>query len=241
MTQLQGKVAFITGGSKGIGFGIAQVLLQKGIHVAITSRSLESAQKAANQLSVFAADSAKVLALKADVRDYQQQQDAVKATESTLGSIDIVIANAGLGVFGSIEDITIEGWNQVIETNLTGVFYTLKSTLSSLKKTKGYYITISSLAGTNFFAGGTAYNASKFGVTGFTQAAMLDLRTHGIKVSTIMPGSVSTYFNGNEPSQEDAWKIQQEDIGELVVDLLKMNPRTLPSKIEVRPSSPPTK
>lgn len=224
MTQLQGKVAFITGGSKGIGFGIAQVLLQKGIHVAITSRSLESAQKAANQLSVFAADSAKVLALKADVRDYQQQQVAVKATESTLGSIDIVIANAGLGVFGSIEDITIEGWNQVIETNLTGVFYTLKSTLSSLKKTKGYYITISSLAGTNFFAGGTAYNASKFGVTGFTQAAMLDLRAHGIKVSTIMPGSVSTYFNGNEPSQEDAWKIQQEDIGELVVDLLKMNP-----------------
>ena len=241
MTQLQGKVAFITGGSKGIGFGIAQVLLQKGIHVAITSRSLESAQKAADQLSVFAADSAKVLALKADVRDYQQQQDAVKATESTLGSIDIVIANAGLGVFGSIEDITIEGWNQVIETNLTGVFYTLKSTLSSLKKTKGYYITISSLAGTNFFAGGTAYNASKFGVTGFTQAAMLDLRTHGIKVSTIMPGSVSTYFNGNEPSHKDAWKIQQEDIGELVVDLLKMNPRTLPSKIEVRPSSPPTK
>ena len=241
MTQLQGKVAFITGGSKGIGFGIAQVLLQKGIHVAITSRSLESAQKAADQLSVFAADSAKVLALEADVRDYQQQQDAVKATESTLGSIDIVIANAGLGVFGSIEDITIEGWNQVIETNLTGVFYTLKSTLSSLKKTKGYYITISSLAGTNFFAGGTAYNASKFGVTGFTQAAMLDLRTHGIKVSTIMPGSVSTYFNGNEPSQKDAWKIQQEDIGELVVDLLKMNPRTLPSKIEVRPSSPPTK
>ncbi|MFB0942160.1 MAG: SDR family oxidoreductase [Patiriisocius sp.] len=241
MTQLQGKVAFITGGSKGIGFGIAQVLLQKGVHVAITSRSFESAQKAANQLSVFAADSAKVLALEADVRDYQQQQDAVKATESTLGSIDIVIANAGLGVFGSIEDITIEGWNQVIETNLTGVFYTLKSTLSSLKKTKGYYITISSLAGTNFFAGGTAYNASKFGVTGFTQAAMLDLRTHGIKVSTIMPGSVSTYFNGNEPSQKDAWKIQQEDIGELVVDLLKMNPRTLPSKIEVRPSSPPTK
>jgi 3-oxoacyl-[acyl-carrier protein] reductase len=241
MTQLQGKVAFITGGSKGIGFGIAQVLLQKGIHVAITSRSLESAQKAANKLSVFAADSAKVLPLKADVRDYQDQQDAVKATESTLGSIDIVIANAGLGVFGSIEDITIEAWNQVIETNLTGVFYTLKSTLSSLKNTKGYYITISSLAGTNFFAGGTAYNASKFGVTGFTQAAMLDLRSHGIKVSTIMPGSVSTYFNGNEPSQKDAWKIQQEDIGELVVDLLKMNPRTLPSKIEVRPSSPPTK
>lgn len=241
MTSLKNKVAFITGGSKGIGFGIAQVLLQRGIHVAITSRSLESAQQAANKLSEFADEDTKILALKADVRDYQQQQDAVKATENTLGSIDIVIANAGLGVFGNIQDITIEAWNQVIDTNLTGVFYTLKSTLNSLKKTKGYYITISSLAGTNFFAGGTAYNASKFGVTGFTQAAMLDLRNHGIKVTTIMPGSVSTYFNGNEPSHKDAWKIQQEDIGELVLDLLKMNPRTLPSKIEVRPSTPPTK
>ena len=241
MTSLKNKVAFITGGSKGIGFGIAQVLLQRGIHVAITSRSLEAAQQAANKLSKFADENTKVLALKADVCDYKQQQDAVKATENTLGSIDIVIANAGLGIFGNIQDITIEAWNQVIDTNLTGVFYTLKSTLSSLKKTKGYYITISSLAGTNFFAGGTAYNASKFGVTGFSQAAMLDLRHHCIKVTTIMPGSVSTYFNGNEPSHKDAWKIQQEDIGELVVDLLKMNPRTLPSKIEVRPTTPPTK
>ena len=97
------------------------------------------------------------------------------------------------------------------------------------------------MAGTNFFAGGAAYNASKFGLTGFTQAVMLDLRKYGVKVSTIMPGSVSTYFNGNEPGGKDAWKIQSEDIGELVVDFLKMNPRTLPSKIEVRPSMPPSK
>ncbi len=113
--------------------------------------------------------------------------------------------------------------------------------MDQLKRNKGYFISISSLAGTNFFKGGSAYNASKFGLTGFSQAAMLDLRDYGIKISTIMPGSVSTHFNGNEPDENDAWKIQIEDIGKLVVDLLKMNPRTLPSKIEVRPSMPPSK
>ena len=241
MTTLKGKVAFITGGSKGIGFGIAQQLLKEGIHVAITSRNIDSATAAASQLANYAAHGAKIVALEADVRSFEAQQAAIISTEAALGTISIVIANAGLGIFGNIEDISIVDWNQVIDTNLTGAFYTLKGTLSSLKKTKGYYITISSLAGANFFAGGTAYNASKFGVTGFTQAAMLDVRQQGVKVSTIMPGSVSTYFNGNEPSNKDAWKIQQEDIGELVVDLLKMNPRTLPSKIEVRPTTPPSK
>ena len=241
MTTLKGKVAFITGGSKGIGFGIAQKLLEQGIHVAITSRSIESAEAAASQLAHFATHDAKIVALEADVRSFEAQQAAIISTEAALGTISIVIANAGLGTFGNIEDISIEDWNQVIDTNLTGVFYTFKGTLASLKDTKGYFITISSLAGTNFFAGGTAYNASKFGVTGFTQAAMLDVRQHGVKVSTIMPGSVSTHFNGNEPNEKDAWKIQQEDIGELVIDLLQLNPRTLPSKIEVRPTTPPSK
>ena len=151
-----------------------------------------------------------------------------------------MIANAGLGHFGSIEELTTQQWNDVIDTNLTGVFNSIKASVEALKKSQGYYITISSLAGENLFAGGSAYNASKFGVTGFTQAVMLDLRKYGVKVSTIMPGSVSTHFNGNEPSEKGAWKIQIEDIGELVVDLLKMNPRTLPSKIEVRPTSPPS-
>ena len=168
------------------------------------------------------------------------QQQAVEATIKEFGKIDVVVANAGLGHFGSIEDITVDQWNEVIETNLTGAFYSLKAAVAALKDTKGYYITISSLAGTNFFEGGTAYNASKFGVTAFTQAAMLDLRKHEVKVSTIMPGSVSTHFNGNEPSDKGAWKIQIEDLGELVVDLLKMHPRTLPSKIEVRPTVPPS-
>ena len=240
MSNLNNKVALITGGSKGIGYGIAYALMQQGVNVAVTSRSAESAKKAAGQLNADVS-SAKAIGLEADVRQLESQQQAVKTTVETFGQLDIVIANAGLGHFGSIEDLTSQQWDEVIDTNLTGVFNSIKASVDALKASKGYYITISSLAGTNFFAGGSAYNASKFGVTGFTQAVMLDLRKYGIKVSTIMPGSVSTYFNGNEPSDEGAWKIQIEDIGELVVDLLNMHPRTLPSKIEVRPTTPPSK
>lgn len=238
--NLQGKVALITGGSKGIGFGIAQKLLAQGINVAITSRSEANAKEAASLLNSQGNDSAHAIGVVADVRDYNNQENAILTTVKEFGKIDIVIANAGLGHFGSIKDLSIEQWNETIDTNLTGAFYTFKVSLEQLIKNKGYYISISSLAGTNFFAGGSAYNASKFGLTGFTQAAMLDVRKHDVKVSTIMPGSVSTYFNNNEPNEEDAWKIQSEDIGELVVDLLKMHPRTLPSKIEVRPTVPPS-
>jgi len=241
MDTLQNKVAFITGGTKGIGYGIAQSLIKQGIHVAITGRNLAAAQEAAKSLNQDSKNSAKAIGLEADVRDLESQEQAVKQVIKQFGKLDIVIANAGLGHFGSIEDLTKDQWNETIDTNLKGVFNSIKASISALKETKGYYITISSLAGTNFFAGGSAYNASKFGVTGFTQAVMLDLRQYGIKVSTIMPGSVSTFFNGNEPDESDAWKIQIEDIGELVVDLLKMNPRTLPSKIEVRPTMPSSK
>jgi 3-oxoacyl-[acyl-carrier protein] reductase len=135
--------------------------------------------------------------------------------------------------------LTAEQWQETIDTNLTGTFFSVKACIPALKKSKGYIITMASLAGTNFFAGGSAYNASKFGLVGFTQAVMLDVRSSGIRVTTIMPGSVATFFDGHEPSTKDAWKIQPEDIGQIVVDLLKMNPRTLPSKIEVRPSIPP--
>jgi len=237
MEKYKSKVALITGGSKGIGYGVAEALLKLGMKVAITSRSLKSAEKAAIQLKNIG--SGEVLALEADVREYKSQEKAVKKIVDTWGQLDVLVANAGVGHFASIDELKIEDWQATIDTNLTGVFYSIKSSLESLKKSEGYIITISSLAGTNFFAGGTAYNASKFGVTGFTQAAMLDLRKHGIKVSTIMPGSVATHFNNHEPNSEDAWKIQKEDIGELVVDLLKMNPRSLPSKIEVRPLMPP--
>ena len=236
---MKGKVAFITGGSKGIGYGIAESLAQEGVHCILTSRTQKSADEAAKEISKKY--NVKCIGIEANVRSYEAVQNSVDKVLKKFGQIDYVIANAGLGHFGSIQDLSIEQWQEVIETNLSGVFYTIKSTVDALIESKGYFISISSLAGSNFFAGGAAYNASKFGVTGFTQAVMLDLRQKDVKVSTIMPGSVSTYFNGNEPDNSDSWKIQIEDLGELVVDLIKMNPRTLPSKIEVRPSKPPKK
>lgn len=239
MENLQDKVALITGGSKGIGFGIAESFLKQGMKVAVTSRSLTNAEDVAKELN--AKYEGKAIGIKADVRNYIDQQEAVRKTVDTFGSLDVLIANAGLGHFGSIEEITDKEWKEVIDTNLTGVFYSIKSAVDELKKSKGYFISISSLAGTNFFAGGSAYNASKFGVTGFTQAVMLDLRKYGIKVSTIMPGSVATHFNGHTPNEDDAWKIQKEDLGQLTVDLLKMPENALPSKVEIRPTTPPSK
>lgn len=233
----ENKTALVTGGSKGIGYGVAEALLKMGYKVAITSRSSSSASKAADKLSKHG----EVMGLEADVRKLDSQQKVVDQILDNWGRLDVLIANAGIGEFGSIDELSTEQWNNTIDTNLTGVFNSVKASVDALKKTEGYIITISSLAGTNFFAGGAAYNASKFGLTGFSQAIMLDLRDDNVKVSTIMPGSVATYFNNNEPSEKDAWKIQIEDIGELVTDLLKMNPRTLPSKIEVRPSRPPKK
>ncbi len=241
MNDIKNKVALITGGSKGIGFGIAQAFLAEGINVAITSRSESAANEAAESLNKENTSKAKAIGIKADVRNFESQQNAVKRVLAQFNQLDIVIANAGLGHYASIEDLSLEQWHETIDTNLTGVFYTIKSSVEALKQSKGYFITISSLAGTNFFANGSAYNASKFGLTGFTQAVMLDLRHHGVKVSTIMPGSVSTYFNNRTPGENDDWKIQIEDIGELAVDLLKMHPRTLPSKVEVRPTMPPKK
>ncbi len=231
---LTNKVAYITGGSKGIGFGIAQSLLAQGMKVAISGRDEAAVEKAAAQLG----QSQNVLALPSDVRSSGSEKEAVRKTVETFGSLDVLIANAGVGHFAPIDTLSEEDWHSTLDTNLTGVFHTVKAGIEPLKKSGGYIITIASLAGTNFFEAGAAYNASKFGLVGFTQAIMLDLRKYNIKVTTIMPGSVATHFNDHTPSEADAWKIQPEDIGQLVVDLLRMHPRTLPSKIEVRPSKP---
>ncbi|MCZ4244617.1 SDR family oxidoreductase [Pedobacter punctiformis] len=229
------KVALITGGSKGIGFGIAESLLKDGYKVAITSRSKQSAQEALTALG----NPADVMALEADVKDYASQQNALKAIIDRWGQLDVLIANAGIGHFAPIDEMDINLWQETIDTNLTGVFYSIKACVEEIKKSKGHIFTISSLAGTNFFANGSAYNASKFGLTGFTQSIMLDLRKYGVKVSTIMPGSVASHFNDHNPNAEDdAWKIQPEDMGQLISDLLKMPARTLPSKVEIRPTTP---
>ena len=226
--------ALITGGSKGIGYGIAASLLKEGVNVAFTSRRQEDADATALELAKIGPG--KVIGIAADVRDFAAQQKAVAKTLETFGRLDVLVANAGVGHFASIMDMTPEQWHETIDINLTGVFYSLKAAMDGLIHSKGYFISIASLAGTNFFPTASAYNASKFGLVGFTQAVMLDLRDAGVKCSTIMPGSVATHFNNHEPNDADAWKIQPEDLGQMVVDLLKMNPRTLPSKIEVRPS-----
>jgi 3-oxoacyl-[acyl-carrier protein] reductase len=237
MKNLNGTVALITGGSKGIGYGIAASLLKEGMQVAITGRHQETVEAAARELAKTGPGN--VIGIAADVRDLDSQKNAVTKTLAAFGRLDVLVANAGLGHFAPITEMTPEQWQETIDTNLTGVFYSLKAALKALIDAKGYFISIASLAGANFFPAGAAYNASKFGLVGFTQAVMLDLRDAGVKCSTIMPGSVASHFNNHEPNAEDGWKIQPEDLGQMVVDLLRMNPRTLPSKIEVRPSQPP--
>ena len=228
------KTALITGGSKGIGYGIAEALIKDGIKVAITSRTQTAADEAAAALNAIVADS--TIAIASDVRDLASQQNAVNQVIATWGRLDYFIANAGVGHFAPIQTLTTEAWHETIDINLTGVFNSIKASVEALKETKGYFISIASLAGANFFETAAAYNASKFGLVGFTQAIMLDLRKDGIKVSTIMPGSVATHFAGHTPNEKDAWKIQPEDIGQIVSDLIKMPARTLPSKVEVRPA-----
>ncbi len=233
------KTALITGGSKGIGYAIAETLLREDWRVAVTGRKAKDVDEAVTKLNSIKKGNA--IGLVADVRNFDQQKETVEKLLRTFGQLDALIANAGVGFFGSIETLEPKYWHDTIDTNLTGVFYSVKACYEALKKSKGYIITMGSLAGANFFAGGSSYNASKFGLLGFTQAIMLDARVHQIKVSTIMPGSVATNFNDHTPNEQDAWKIQPEDIGKLVLELLTMNPRTLPSKIEVRPSLPPGK
>ena len=234
MKPFEQQTAFITGGSKGIGYGVAEALVELGTDVAITARTADEVTASAEALTEVGPGRA--IGIACDVRDAAAQAAAVAEATETFGGLDIVVANAGVGHFASIDELSAEDWQQTIDVNLTGVFHTVKATLPALKVSSGFLVTIASLAGTNFFAKGAAYNASKFGLVGFTQAVMLDVRGAGVRVSTIMPGSVATHFNGHTPRESDAWKIQPEDIGRLVVDLVRMPARTLPSKIEVRPA-----
>jgi NAD(P)-dependent dehydrogenase (short-subunit alcohol dehydrogenase family) len=235
--DLRGQTALITGGSKGIGYGVAEALVKEGANVTITARNESEVRAAADNLTSIGPGQA--LGLRCDVRDLAEQEQVVARTLERFGRLDVLVANAGVGRFGSVAELTPEAWQEVIDTNLTGVFYSVKAALAPIVEAQGFIFTISSLAGKNPFAGGSAYNASKFGLNGFSEAIMLDLRHQGVRVSTIMPGSVATYFNAHTPSEQDAWKIQPEDIGEMIVYLLRVDSRTLPSRIEVRPSQPP--
>jgi 3-oxoacyl-[acyl-carrier protein] reductase len=208
--------------------------------VAISARSADEGSEAAGRLTALGGGRA--LGLVADVRAAGDVRDLVETAARELGGLDVLVNNAGVGHFGPVESISDEQWRQVIDTNLTGAFLCSREAIPRLRERGGgWIINIGSLAGKNPFAGGSVYNASKFGLLGFSEAMMLDLRDQDIRVTCIMPGSVETYFNDNTPSEKGAWKIQPEDIARLVIDLLEMPGRSLPSRIEIRPSRPPKK
>ncbi len=234
--DLQEKNALVTGASRGIGLAIAEGLVAAGMNVMLTSRNASEVEQVAERLD---SGLGAALGVACDVRSLSDLETAVSRTVEAFGGLDLLVANAGVGHFGPVDALSVDAWQSVIDTNLTGVFLSVKAAVPALKRSHGMIVTIGSLAGANFFAGGSAYNASKFGLLGFSQAIMLDLRPHGIRVSTVMPGSVATSFSDRGPAEADAWKIQPEDLADTVLYLAHMPARTLPSKVEVRPSLPP--
>jgi NAD(P)-dependent dehydrogenase (short-subunit alcohol dehydrogenase family) len=237
--ELKNKIAVVTGGTKGIGRAIAETLLKAGSSVFICARDKVDLKRALEKLSELGEVDGEIC----DVRSEGQVEAMLKECQRVFGGIDILINNAGVGFIGkTVEEIPSEDFEQTLQTNLFGVFYTCHHAIPLIKKRGGgYIINVSSLAGQNAHPKMAAYNASKFGLNGFTEAMMQEVRADNIKVSLICPGSVNTYFGGEEPSAEKSWQLQPEDIAQVVLNLLTMDERALPSKVEIRPSKPPQK
>jgi 3-oxoacyl-[acyl-carrier protein] reductase len=240
MEKLAGKVAIVTGGSRGIGLAIARALVAEGVHVAVTGRS--GAQLAAARPTIESAGPGAVETLQADVRRYDAVERAVEATVARFGGLDIVINNAGVGVFADVASMTPDQWADVIETNLTGPYNMCHASLPHLRRRGGgFIINISSLAGTNPFVNGAAYCASKAGLNAFSEALMQEVRYDNVRVSYVMPGSVATGFSGRAENAGGDWKASSADVAEVVLNLLRQDPRSLVSRVELRPSKPPRK
>ena len=231
----------MTGGTRGIGRAIARMLVLEGAQVAICGRRQDSVDQAVAEL--IRETGGKVEGKAADVRDSDQLGELFRFIDARFGGLDVLVNNAGVGIFRPVSELSIEEWKSTVETNLYGVFYATHEALVRFEtRGRGYIVNISSLAGGNAFAGGAAYNASKFALTGFSEAAMQDLRSKNVRVSYIMPGSVATEFGGPNMGQSVTgadWKIWPEDVAEIVKMLLLMPARTLVSRVEVRPSKPP--
>ncbi len=236
---LTNKRAVVTGASKGIGFAIAKALLGAGANVIICGRDPKQLEAAVNRLR-DAAPGRKVAGRAADVSNSEEIAALFQFADDELGGLDILINNAGFGIFRAAAELTVEEWDRLIGTNLSGAFYCSREALERFQRSRGggWIINISSLAGKNPFAGGSGYNASKFGLNGFSEAMMMDHRYDNVRVSYIMPGSVDTEFAGERVSTRSDWKIAPEDIAEIVLGILKMPARTLISRVEVRPSRP---
>ena len=237
---MNGRVAVVTGGTRGIGRAIAEALVSAGANVAITARSEKDVAGAVAQLNEIGPGRA--AGYVCDVRDYEQVKSVFANIAGDLGGVDILINNAGIGIFGRVESMDVADFRAVLETNVFGVFYCCHEAIPLMKRRGGgYIINISSLAGTNAHPEFAAYNASKFGLNGFSEALMQEVRHDKIKVSYIMPGSVNTEFGGDEPNAEKSWQIQPADIAQVVMDLLQQPERSLVSRVEIRPSRPPKK
>ncbi|HWF90320.1 MAG TPA: SDR family oxidoreductase [Pyrinomonadaceae bacterium] len=238
--DLSNKIAIVTGGTKGIGRAIAESLVSAGAGVAITARNDDEIGRTVAELKKLGAGTA--AGYVCDVRDYEQVKSVVAEVAKEFGGLDILINNAGVGIFASVESMSVEDFRAVLETNVFGVFYCCHEAIPLMKQRGGgYIINISSLAGANPHPQMAAYNASKFGLNGFSEALMQEVRQDHIKVSYIMPGSVNTHFGGDQPSAEQSWQLQPNDIAQVVMDLLEFPERSLPSRVEIRPSRPPKK
>ncbi|MBZ5560275.1 MAG: SDR family oxidoreductase [Acidobacteriia bacterium] len=237
MESLRGQVAVVTGGSRGIGLAIARALVAEGVQVAVTGKS--AANLSAARPKIEAAGPGAVETLQADVRRYDDVRRAIDAAVSRFGGLDILINNAGIGIFASVSAMTPAQWSDVIDTNLTGVFNACHAALPHLQRRGGgFIINISSLAGKNPFVDGAAYCASKAGLNAFSEALMQEVRYDNIRVSYVLPGSVSTAFSSGEEGKGADWKIAPAEVADVVVNLLRHNPRSLPSRVELRPSKP---
>ncbi|MDE3154811.1 MAG: SDR family oxidoreductase [Acidobacteriota bacterium] len=239
--DLNGKVAVVTGGSKGIGFSIAQALARAGASVVISGRDAAALAYAQSRLAdEVGAD--RVTAVEADMRAYDAVDGLMTAAVTTYGGLDILINNAGLGIFRNVADMTLDEWQTVIDTNLTGVFYGCHAAIPHLRnRGGGWIVNVSSLAGKNSFVGAAAYCASKAGLNAFSESLMQEVRYDNIRVSYIMPGSVRTGFGGHAEDAGGDWKLDPDDIAEVVVDLIRHPSRSLPSRVEIRPAKPPRK
>ncbi len=237
MQSLTGKVAVVTGGSRGIGLAIARGLVAEGAQVTVTGK--DESHLSAARPRIEAAGPGSVEALRADVRRYDEMEHAMTATVARFGGLDVLVNNAGVGIFADVADMSPEQWSDVIDTNLTGVFHACHAAIPHMRRRGGgFIVNISSLAGKNAFTGGAAYCASKSGLNAFSEALMQEVRYDNIRVSYVMPGSVATGFSNGDETRGADWKISADEVADVVLNLLRHDPRSLPSRVELRPSKP---
>ena len=240
MSAGEAKVALVTGGSRGIGRAVGEALLERGFQVFFCGRSSDLLEDAQQQL--FIRYPGRVFSRLCDVRSQEAVEALVAWVEQEAGRLDVLVNNAGLGRFAPVDEISGDDFREVIETNLLGAFYAIRAAAPAMKQRgEGWIFNIASLAAKNAFAGGAAYNASKFGLVGMSEAAMLDLRHFGIRMAAICPGSVETDFGSGVMKDGGSWRLQPEDVAQVVTNLIDFPPRALPSLIEIRPSRPPKK